>query len=128
MRLVGISPLLRFDTAMTTAPFEGDIRFRLAPTLLQGQVVIADNLTAHHCPAICAAIEERGARFLRLPAYSPGFNPIEEAFSNVEQFLRDAQAGPATTSAPLSGAPSTQSRRATTPAGSPTAAFPKPQA
>jgi transposase len=92
LTLDGVGPLMRFDGAMTTARFEGYVRFRLAPTLRAGQVVIADNLTAHHSPAVRAAIEARGARFLPLPAYSPDFNPIEEAFSKVKQFLRRAEA------------------------------------
>jgi transposase len=92
LTLDGVGPLLRFDGAMTTARFEGYIRHRLAPTLRPGQVVIADNLRAHHSPAVRAAIEARGARFLPLPAYSPDFNPIEEAFSKVKQHLRRAQA------------------------------------
>ena len=70
----------------------GYIQHFLAPTLRPGQVVVADNLRAHHSPAVRAAIEARGARFLPLPAYSPDFNPIEEAFSKVKQFLRRAQA------------------------------------
>jgi transposase len=92
LTLDGVGPLLRFDGAMTTARFEGYIRHRLAPTLRPGQVVIADNLTAHHSLAVRAAIEAEGARFLPLPAYSPDFNPIEEAFSKVKQYLRRAQA------------------------------------
>jgi len=92
LSLTGVGPLLRFDGAMTTARFEGYVRFRLAPTLRPGQVVIADNLTAHHSPAVRAAIEARGARFLPLPAYSPDFNPIEEAFAKVKQSLRRTQA------------------------------------
>lgn len=92
LTLDGVGPLMRFDGAMTTARFEGYVRFRLAPTLRAGQVVIADNLTAHHSPTVRAAIEARGARFLPLPAYSPDFNPIEEAFSKVKQFLRRAEA------------------------------------
>jgi len=91
LTLAGIGPLLRFDGAMTTARFEGYIRFFLAPTLRKGQIVIADNLSAPHSPVVRAAIEERGARFLPLPAYSPDFNPIEEAFSKVKQSLRRAQ-------------------------------------
>jgi transposase len=83
---------MRFDGAMTTARFEGYVRFVLAPTLRNGQVVIADNLQAHLSPAGRAAIEQRGARFLPLPPYSPDFNPIEEAFSKVKQFLRRAEA------------------------------------
>jgi transposase len=92
LTLAGVGPLLRFDGAMTTARFLGYVRHILAPTLRPGQVVIADNLTAHRSPAVRAAIEARGARFLPLPAYSPDFNPIEEAFSKVKQFLRRAQA------------------------------------
>lgn len=92
LTLAGVGPRLRFDGPMTTARFEGYIRFRLAPTLRPGQVVVADNLTAHRSPPVRAAIEQRGARFLRLPPYSPDFNPIEEAFSKVKQFLRRAEA------------------------------------
>ena len=92
LTLDGVGPLMRFDGAMTTARFEGSVRFLLAPTLRKGQVVIADNLQAHHSPTVRAAIEQRGARFLPLPASSPDFNPIEEAFSKVKQFLRRAEA------------------------------------
>lgn len=92
LTLDGVGPLLRFDGGMTTARFEGYVRHLLAPTLRAGQVVVADNLKPHHSPAVRAAIEARGARFLPLPAYSPDFNPIEEAFSKVKQALRRAQA------------------------------------
>jgi transposase len=92
LTLDGVGPLMRFDGAMTTVRFEGYIRHVLAPTLRTGQVVIADNLPAHLSPAVRTAIEQRGARFLPLPAYSPDFNPIEEAFSKVKQCLRRAEA------------------------------------
>jgi transposase len=35
-------------------------------------------------------IEERGCELLYLPAYSPDFNPIEEAFSKIKGLLRQA--------------------------------------
>jgi len=92
LTLDGMGPLLRFDGAMTTSRFEGYVRFLLAPTLRPGQVVVADNLKAHHSPVARAALEARGARFLPLPPYSPDFNPIEEAFSKVKQSLRRAEA------------------------------------
>jgi transposase len=92
LTLAGMGPLLRFDGAITTGCFEGYVQHLLAPRLRQGQVVVADNLRAHHSPAVRAAIEARGARFLPLPAYSPDFNPIEEAFSKVKQALRRAGA------------------------------------
>ncbi len=92
LTLAGIGPLLRFDGAMTSDRFERYIRHVLAPTLRPGQVVVADNLSAHHTSGARAAIEARGATLRHLPPYSPDFNPIEEAFSKVKHFLRRAQA------------------------------------
>ena len=86
LTLDGVGPLMRFDGAMTTIRFEGDVRHRLAPTLRTGQVVVADNLTAHRSARARAAIEATGARFLPWPADSPDFNPIEARPS----FHRDA--------------------------------------
>ena len=92
LTLGGVSALMRFDGGMTSDRFVGYVRHVLAPTLRPGQVVIADNLRAHHAEGARVAIEARGARFLLLPAYSPDFNPIEHAFSKVKQALRRAQA------------------------------------
>ncbi len=88
----GVRALMRFDGGMTGARFEGYVRHVLAPTLRPGQVVIADNLRAHHTTGARAAIAARGARLVHLPPYSPDFNPIEHAFSKVKQFLRRAGA------------------------------------
>jgi transposase len=88
----GVGALMRFDGGMTSARFAGYVRHILAPTLRPGQVVIADNLRAHHTADARAAIEARGAQFVHLPPYSPDFNPIEHTFSKVKQALRRAQA------------------------------------
>ena len=92
LTLDGVGALMRFDGGMTSARFEGYVRHVLAPTLRPGQVVVADNLRAHHTPRARAAIEARGARFLPLPPYSPDFNPLEHASSKVKQALRRAEA------------------------------------
>jgi transposase len=92
LTLDGVGALMRFDGGMTSARFEGYVRHVLAPTLRPGQVVVADNLRAHHTPGARAAIGARGARFLPLPPYSPDFNPLEHAFSKVKQALRRAEA------------------------------------
>lgn len=91
LSLEGIGPRLRFDGAMTSDRFVGYVRHCLAPTLRPGQVVVADNLSAHHARAARTAIEARGAQLRFLPPYSPDFNPIEEAFSKVKQALRRAE-------------------------------------
>jgi transposase len=90
--LAGVGPTMRFDGPMTTERFAGYVRHVLAPTLRPGQVVVADNLTAHHSERARAAIEARGAHCWHLPAYSPDFNPIEAACSKVKAFLRRARA------------------------------------
>jgi transposase len=90
--LDGVRALMRFDGSMTSARFEGYVRHVLALSLRPGQVVIADNLRAHHADGARAAIEARGARLLFLPPYSPDFNPIEHVFSKVKQVLRRAAA------------------------------------
>lgn len=86
----GIGPMLRFDGAMTTDRFAGDVRHVLAPTLRPGPIV-ADNLRAHHGDRARAAIEARGAQLWHLPGYSPDFNPIELVFSTVKQQFRRAE-------------------------------------
>jgi transposase len=92
LTLDGVCALMRFDGGMSSDRFVGYVRHILAPTLRPGQVVIADNLRAHHAEGARVAIEARGARFLPLPSYSPDFNPIEHAFSKVKHALRRTQA------------------------------------
>ena len=51
-----------------------------------------DNLSAHKPARVRELIEERGCELVYLPAYSPDFNPIEEAFAKVKDMLRQARA------------------------------------
>jgi transposase len=92
LSLAGVGPTLRFDGPMTTDRFDGYVIHRLAPTLRPGQIVVADNLSAHHSERARAAIEASGALFWHLPPYSPDLNPIEEAFSKLKAALRRAKA------------------------------------
>jgi transposase len=49
-------------------------------------------LGVHKAAAVCERIEACGCRLVFLPAYSPDFNPIEEAFSKLKSYLRRAKA------------------------------------
>jgi transposase len=49
-----------------------------------------DNLPAHKGEAVRQAIEVTGATLVFLPPYSPGFNPIENAFAKLKALLRKA--------------------------------------
>jgi transposase len=55
-------------------------------------VIVVDNLDAHKGERVRELIEARGAILLFLPAYSPDFSPIEEAFSKVKALLKKGAA------------------------------------
>jgi transposase len=62
----------------------------LLPTLKRGQVVVMDNLSAHKGERVRDLIEGKGCELIYLPPYSPDFNPIEQAFSKLKSYLREA--------------------------------------
>jgi transposase len=86
--LSGMGPAFLLDGAADSAAFEVYVEQILAPSLRPGQIVVLDNLSIHLSPRVSAAIEARGCRLLFLPAYSPDFSPIEEAFSKLKATLR----------------------------------------
>lgn len=88
LSLSGRGEALLLEGAADGAAFEAYIEQFLAPSLRPGQIVILDNLSIHLGPRVRAAIEAKGCRLLWLPAYSPDFSPIEEAFSKVKTLLR----------------------------------------
>ena len=88
LSLSGMGEAFLLDGAADAAAFEVYVEQLLAPSLHAGQVVILDNLSIHLGPRVRQAIEAKGCRLLFLPAYSPDFSPIEEAFSKVKSVLR----------------------------------------
>ena len=51
-----------------------------------------DNLGAHRPKRVRELIEGQCCELLYLPAYSPDYNPIEEAFGKIKSLLRRAAA------------------------------------
>jgi transposase len=88
LSMQGMGEALMLDGAADAAAFEVYVEHLLAPSLKPGQIVILDNLSIHQGGRVRTALEARGCRLLFLPAYSPDFSPIEEAFSKVKTFLR----------------------------------------
>jgi transposase len=62
----------------------------LVPSLKRGDIVIMDNLGSHKSKAVRRAIRAVGAYLFFLPKYSPDLNPIEQFFSKLKHWLRDA--------------------------------------
>ena len=59
----------------------------LLPKLHAGDVVVMDNLGAHHATGVRALIESVGASVIYMPPYSPDLNPIELAWSKLKNEL-----------------------------------------
>jgi putative transposase len=72
--------------------FRTYVEAELVPTLKPGDVVIMDNLGSHKSKAVRQAIRKAGAKRLFLPKYSPDLNPIEQLFSKLKHWLREANA------------------------------------
>jgi transposase len=88
MTINGVVASGSFDGATDTELFVTFVREALVPVLKPGQVLVLDNLPAHRSPQVDALIHSAAARVLRLPPYSPDFNPIEMAISKVKTVLR----------------------------------------
>jgi transposase len=88
--LGGMGETMAVEGSTNREVFETYVEKALAPTLKAGQVVILDNLSAHKPARVRELIESRGCELIYLPAYSPDFNPIEEAFSKIKSIVRRA--------------------------------------
>lgn len=60
----------------------------LAPQLWTGACVVMDNLPVHKATKVREAIASVGARVVFLSPYSPDFNPIENCWSKLKEYLR----------------------------------------
>jgi transposase len=92
LRSSGMTAPMVLDGPMTGPAFLAYVRQVLVPTLQPGERVILDNLAPHRAAAVRHAIEDTGASLHPLPAYSPDFNPIENAFAKLKSRLRKAGA------------------------------------
>jgi transposase len=88
MNLKGVMASASFDGATDTELFLTFIGQVLVPAIKPGQVLILDNLPAHKSLRVDQLVEAAGARVIRLPPYSPDFNPIEMAISKIKTVLR----------------------------------------
>jgi transposase len=92
LSLKGLEAPWVLEGPMTADTFETYVEQYLCPTLQPGDMVVADNLSAHKAVKIRAVIEARGARLEFLPPYSADFNPIEPAWAKAKGILRRAKA------------------------------------
>src|SRR5579862_7245174 len=54
-------------------------------------VIVIDNAKIHHSQELVELVQGYGCKIEWLPPYSPDYNPIEEAFSTIKNWMRRKQ-------------------------------------
>lgn len=90
--LAGVRAPFTIEGAFDQQVFDLWVEHMLVPQLCEGDWVVHDNVSFHYSARAIQLIEAAGASVLPLPTYSPDFNPIEECFSKIKEYLRSAKA------------------------------------
>jgi len=88
----GIVAPMSFKGTLNQNVFSAYIKKLLAPTLKEGDVLFLDNCSVHKVKDVLNPLVEKGVHIIFLPAYSPDFSPIENAFSKIKACLRKLKA------------------------------------
>ncbi len=87
----GLIASLTFEGWTNKDSFLAYVQSLLVPQLWSGACVVMDNLPTHKAKEIIEAIESVGAKVVFLSPYSPDFNPIENCWSKLKQYLRTVE-------------------------------------
>jgi transposase len=88
----GVHAVMTVNGATDAHVFRTYVKQVLGPTLIPGDIVVLDNLSAHKATGIQQALARRGVRLRYLPPYSPDLSPMELGLSKLKTALRAAQA------------------------------------
>lgn len=86
----GIRAPLVIERAVDGPILQQWLRTWLLPMLLPRTTIGLDNLRVHPNPDVRRAVADAACQLRFLPAYSPDFNPIEQAFARLKTHLRGA--------------------------------------
>jgi transposase len=88
IRLTGWVLLSSMFKTANAARFVAWLQRKLLPKLRRGDVLVMDNLKAHHDPRVRALCDAFGVMLIYLPPYSPDLNPIEPGWALQKQHVR----------------------------------------
>lgn len=92
LSLSGVEAVMTIEGAVDTDVFNVYLEQVLRPTIKRGDVLVLDNLSAHHASRIEEVADACGAEVLWLSPYSPDFSPIEMMWSKIKTAMRAAKA------------------------------------
>lgn len=84
----GLTALMTTKGGTSRDVFIEFVTEHLLSTLRRGDVVVMDNLGAHHATGVRELIEGAGATIAYMPPYSPDLNPIELCWSKLKTLLK----------------------------------------
>jgi transposase len=90
--LSGPEAVWTVEGAVDTDVFNVYLERVLGPTIRRGDILVLDNLRAHHASRIEEVAAEHGAEVIWLSPYSPDFSPIELMWSKIKTRMRAAKA------------------------------------
>lgn len=88
MRLTGWVLLTTMFATTNSERFIEWLGKKLLPRLKRGDVLVLDNLSAHHDSRVAPLCRKAGVRVIYLAPYSHDFNPIELAWGLQKQHVR----------------------------------------
>jgi transposase len=92
LSLSGVEAVMTLAGAVDTEAFDAYVGHVLRPTIRRGDVLVLDNLSAHHASRVEVVAAECGAEVIWLSPYSPDFSPIELMWSKIKGAMRAAKA------------------------------------
>ena len=92
LSLQGLEAVMTVDEATDGDVGQASVEQVLGPTLVTGDVVLMENLSAHKGAGGREALERPGAQVLYVPPSSPDLSPLEPCWSKGKTALRQAKA------------------------------------
>jgi transposase len=92
LSLAGVEAVMTLEGAVDTDAFNAYVEQVLRPTIRSGDVLVLDNLSAHHASRIEEVAQACEAQVIWLSPYSPDFSPIEMMWSKIKGAMRVAKA------------------------------------
>ena len=92
VRLDGSTACMVVDGATSKDVFRAYVEQILLPTLIEGDIVVLDNLSTHKSQEVRNLTESVGAELWFLLPYSPDLNLIEKMWSKIKSILRTLKA------------------------------------